>query len=119
MRAARPAWEKTTHWGYFVGSQFEDHPPVACLVRNPGVSHQVWSADHGYPGDGWYLEFHKKHLPGDHRYWRITDDRNDLCDQGALLTGDGAAAHLRQPGHFVSMVHDILEGQPRPYGRGR
>lgn len=113
----RPAWEKTTHWGYFVGSHFEDHPPVACLVRNPGVSHQVWSADHGYPGDGWYLEFHRKHHPGDHRYWRITDDRNDLATKDHYSPEMAQQRVHEHAGHFVSMIHDILEAQPRPHGR--
>ncbi len=114
---ARPGLEKTVNWAYFVGSHFEDHPPVACLVRNPSVSHQVWSADHGYPGDGWYLEFHRKHEPGDHRYWRITDDRNDLATKDAY-SPEMARERLRdQAGHFVGMLHDMLEAQPRPHGR--
>ncbi len=114
---ARPGWEKTTHWGYFVGAQFEDHPPVACIARNPGVSHQVWSADHGYPGDGWYLEFHKKHEPGDHRYWRITDDQNRL-ETKDQYSPEMAEQRVRDhAGHFVSMIHDIMQAQPRPHGR--
>ncbi len=113
----RPTWEKTEYWAYFVGSHFEDHPPVACLVRNEDVSHQVWSADFGYPGDGWYLEFHKKHLPGDHRYWRVTDDRNDLATKDAYSPEMAEARVREQAGHFVSTLHDALDGQPRPHGR--
>ena len=112
---ARPNWEKTPFFPYFVGAMFEDYPPVACLVRNPEVSHQVWSAEHGYPGDGWYMEFHKKHLPGDLRYWRITDDHNDLATKHAY-SPEMAEQRIRDnAGHFVSLVHDMLEGQPRPY----
>lgn len=113
----RPSWEKTTFWPYFVGSHFEEHPPVACLVRNEEISYQVWSAEFGYPGDGWYLEFHRKHMPGDHRYWRITDDRNDLGTKDAY-SPEMAQERLReQAGHFVGLLHDTLEGQPRPFGR--
>ncbi|MGD9497078.1 MAG: 1,4-alpha-glucan branching protein domain-containing protein [Armatimonadota bacterium] len=113
----RPGWEKTPYWAYFVGSHFEDHPPVACLVRHEGISSQVWSADFGYPGDGWYLEFHKKHLPGDHRYWRVTDNRNDLASKDAYSPEMAQWRVHEQAGHFVSMLHDTLEAQPRPYGR--
>ncbi len=113
----RPGWEKTTNWAYFVGSHFEDHPPVACMVRNEAVSHQVWSADYGYPGDGWYLEFHKKHMPGDHRYWRITDDRNDLATKDCYSPEMAQSRVHEQAGHFVGMLHDMLEAQPRPHGR--
>ncbi len=113
----RPSWEKTPYLPHFVGSRFEDHPPVACLVRNGPVCRQVWSAQHGYPGDGSYLEFHKKHMPGDHRYWRVTDDRGDM---GAKEPYDPqrAAERVREhAGHFVGLLHDLLEAQPRPDGR--
>ncbi len=113
----RPGYEKTPFWAYFVGSEFEDHPPVACLVRHEDVSSQVWSADFGYPGDGWYLEFHKKHVPGDHRYWRVTDDRNDLDSKDAYSPEMAAERVREQAGHFASIVHDSLRWQPRPFGR--
>ena len=113
----RPQFEKTTHWGYFVGGDYEDYPPIACMVRNPAVSYQVWSAEHGYPGDGYYLEFHKKHQPGDHRYWRITDDKNDLSTKQHYSPEMAQERVRQQAGHFVSMIHDILEAQPRPHGR--
>ncbi len=45
-------------------------------TRSPGL--QVWSRHMGYPGDGAYLEFHKKHFPGGMRYWRITSSDADL-----------------------------------------
>jgi 1,4-alpha-glucan branching enzyme len=32
---------------------------VAFFSRDTGTSMQVWSADHGYPGDGAYREFHR------------------------------------------------------------
>lgn len=113
----RPSMEKTPYWAWFVGSHFEDHPPVACLVRHQEVAAQVWSADFGYPGDGWYLEFHKKHLPGDHRYWRVTDDRNDLATKEPYSPEMAEERVREHAGHFVGMVHDLLEAQPRPYGR--
>jgi len=113
----RPSWEKTPHFPYFVGERFEDHPPIACLVRHPAVSLQVWSADWGYPGDGWYLEFHKKHVPGDLRYWRITDDSNDLARKQPYEPGMAAERIRDNAGHFVSMIHDLLAAQPKPFGR--
>jgi len=113
----RPSVEKTPFFPHFVGSRFEDHPPVACLVRNPKVSLQVWSAQWGYPGDGWYLEFHKKHLPGDHRYWRVTDDSDDLATKEPYDPDMAAQRVKENAGHFVGTLHDVLEAQPRPDGR--
>src|SRR2546430_12334258 len=43
---------------------------VAVFARDPRSSVQVWSADYGYPGDGAYLEFHRKKGKGGLRYWR-------------------------------------------------
>src|SRR5207247_5382264 len=51
---------------------------VAVLARDPRSSVQVWSADYGYPGDGAYLEFHRKHGKDGLRYWRVTDRRIPL-----------------------------------------
>ncbi len=113
----RPSWEKTPHFPYFVGSQFEDHPPVACFVRHPQASHQVWSAHQGYPGDVRYLEFHKKHVPGDHRYWRITDDHNELDAKDSYSPEMAQGRVEENAQHYVGTVHDILEAQPRPNGR--
>jgi 1,4-alpha-glucan branching enzyme len=38
----------------------------------PRVSEQVWSGSIGYPGNGTYLEFHKKHGERGLRYWKVT-----------------------------------------------
>jgi 1,4-alpha-glucan branching enzyme len=65
----------------------------------------------GYPGDGWYLEFHKKHFPGGMRYWRITSSDADL---GLKEPYDPARTRERmeeQAGHFVSVLADSLQGK--------
>ncbi|HEX2972709.1 MAG TPA: hypothetical protein VHP11_10275 [Tepidisphaeraceae bacterium] len=36
-------------------------PDVFAYARHPRIAEQVWSGSVGYPGDGVYLEFHKKH----------------------------------------------------------
>src|SRR5206468_12776695 len=54
---------------------------VAILARDPRSSVQVWSADYGYPGDGAYLEFHRKHGMDGLRYWRVTDRRLALPEK--------------------------------------
>ena len=51
------------------------------LVRDEVSGSQVWSRNMGYPGDGLYLEFHKKHFPGGNRYWRITSSGAGLGDK--------------------------------------
>ena len=46
--------------------------PVSAIafIRDPRTTLQVWSRDHGYPGEFSFLEFHKKHHPGGLRFWQ-------------------------------------------------
>ena len=45
---------------------------VSVFVRDVETALRVWSGSSGYPGNGEYLEFHKKHHQSGHRYWRVT-----------------------------------------------
>jgi 1,4-alpha-glucan branching enzyme len=78
------------------------------FFRDPKTTLQVWSREHGYPGEYAYLEFHKKHFPGGLRFWRITDSSGDL---GKKIVYDPAVAaekvrsHAR---HFVELVTETL-----------
>lgn len=103
---------KTPYRPYFVGGRFEDHPPVAVLVRDPETSLQVWSGWHGYPGDCDYLEFHKKHRPGDLRYWRVTDDGNDLATKEPYHPEWADAKLHEHAGHFLWLVKEKLRHAP-------
>jgi len=100
--------EKSPYEVYLAWSVVEDRPPVAVFTRDERTGIQVWSSDHGYPGDGWYLDFHKKHFPGGHRYWRVTSSHSDL---GAKEPYQPRRALERVPenaDHFCSLVHDLL-----------
>jgi 1,4-alpha-glucan branching enzyme len=78
---------------------------------------QVWSADYGYPGDGAYLEFHRKRGRDGLRYWRVTDRRLPL---GEKVPYDPATAKERADAHadhFVSLVLDTLREHQEATGR--
>lgn len=116
-RAGDALPEKTPYRAYFVGHRFEDHPPIACFFRDPQTSVKVWSGKVGYPGDFLYLDFHKKHLPGDHRYWRVTDNSGDL---GAKAPYQPEWAEQRtqiHAGNFLWTVKETLRHAPRPDGK--
>jgi len=86
---------------------------VPFLVRDEKSGTQVWSGRTGYPGDGWYLEFHKKHFPGGMRYWRITSNQADL---GAKLPYNPLKVEERleeNADHFVASVLDSLRPQEK------
>jgi 1,4-alpha-glucan branching enzyme len=80
---------------------------VAVLVRDPRSSMQVWSRDLGYPGDAWYLEFHKIRWPGGLKFWRVSAPHSDL---GAKRPYDPSAALAQaslHASHFASLLASI------------
>ncbi len=99
---------KTTYEAYLVHSAVEDRPPVAVFGRDQRTGIQVWSGEHGYPGDGWYLDFHKKRFPGGHRYWRVTSSGSDLGSKDRYEPDRAAERVPENADHFCSLVHDIL-----------
>ena len=102
--------DKTPRELYLVSSSPEGKKPVAIFTRDPETGLLVWSGEHGYPGDGHYLDFHKKRFPGGHRYWAVTSSKSDLADKGEYFK-DGAMARLPEnSAHFAGKVHDILSG---------
>jgi 1,4-alpha-glucan branching enzyme len=52
------------------------------FTRYTDTTLHVWSGSYGYPGNGEYLDFHKKHHNSGHRYWRVTDAAADLAAKG-------------------------------------
>jgi 1,4-alpha-glucan branching enzyme len=84
---------------------------VSALIRDPVASKQVWSRQEGYPGDEWYLEFHKIRWPGGLKYWRVSAPGSDL---GQKQPYDPARAVERAGGHarhFVSLLARIADAQ--------
>jgi 1,4-alpha-glucan branching enzyme len=90
---------------------------VVAFARHPGVSEQVWSREVGYPGDGAYLEFHKKRGGDGLRYWRVTDPQADLGDKGWYEPGWAEAATEAHARHFIGVVRGALRGHKEATGR--
>jgi 1,4-alpha-glucan branching enzyme len=105
----RPSTGLTTNEGYWLKNY-----PVAVMGRNNRASFQVWSAAHGYPGDGMYREFHRKDANSGQKYWRLTSKDADLGDKmlyDPVLAFNQTKMHAE---HFVSLVCDVLkENQPK------
>ena len=90
--------------------------PVAVFSRDVRSSHAVWAADSGYPGDEWYLEFHKTHEPGRLRYWRVSHPKNDMAAKGLYdpqKAQERVQAHAR---HFAENMADLLKEQREAIG---
>ncbi len=81
---------------------------TAFFFRDPDTSLQVWSGEWGYPGNPAYLDFHKKHFPGGHRYWRVTDSKADLADK-LIYRPDWIDATIKdQAAHFAKLVAETV-----------
>jgi 1,4-alpha-glucan branching enzyme len=81
---------------------------VAVFTRDSQSSLQVWSGQWGYPGNGWYLDFHKKYHPGGLRYWRVTDYKADLGDKEEYYPERVPAVIQEQSDHFLHLVKKML-----------
>lgn len=107
-----PPTMRTTYLPYWV-----EQPEIVALGRNNRTGLQVWSAQHGYPGDFLYREFHKRDgLSGLH-YWRVTGADVDL---GAKQPWDPTAAFAQaqvHADHFVGLVEDLLRAFYTEHGR--
>ncbi len=97
--------ERSPYRAYRVAST-RHGPSVAALVRDPRSSLQVWSRQQGYPGDEWYLDFHKIRWPGGLKYWRVSGPNVDL---GAKHPYEPARA-LAIAGWHADHFADLLSG---------
>jgi 1,4-alpha-glucan branching enzyme len=90
---------------------------LVALARHPEVSEQVWSGAVGYPGDGRYLEFHKKHGQEGLRYWKVTSALAGLGDKQPYHPDDVQGAVYTQSQHFAAVVRSVLERHAERTGR--
>ncbi len=91
---------------------------VAVFGRDPRVCEQVWSGSIGYPADGIYLEFHKKH--GERRglrYWKVTGPKVDLGDKHMYYPDDIKGRVFEHAQHFCRFVKQRLWDYHNQTGR--
>ena len=114
-------WDQTRGWRSVLEPHFvsSDGGPgrLVALARHPEVSEQVWSGEVGYPGDGRYLEFHKRHGRDGHRYWRVTAPRTDLGDKHPYAPDEVQGAVYAHAQHFSAVVKSILQRYHDKTGR--
>ena len=95
----------TTYRPYWVGDAAGQ---VAVLGRNNRTGQQVWSGEHGYPGDGAYREFHRKDAISGMQYWRVTGAKVDLGDKAPYdpeVAAERVESHAR---HFANLARELL-----------
>lgn len=102
--------DKTPREVYLVSSSPEGKKPTAIFTRDPETGLLVWSGEHGYPGDGNYLDFHKKRFPGGHRYWAVTSAKSDLADKVEYNRQSALSRVPENAAHFSQKIEEILSG---------
>ena len=101
---------RSLYRAYFVDGPYDKQLATTIFPRDPRTGVQVWSGDTGYPGDGNYVDFHKKRWPGGHRYWRVTGPKVDMGDKEPYYAHEAAAKVQGHASHFVHLVHEALKG---------
>jgi len=107
-----PSTEHTTFEAYNVV-----RPDVAVIGRNNRTGLQVWSVDHGYPGDFDYREFHKKDGVSGLQYWRVTGARADLNDKDWYHPDWAEGKVSMHAHHFSRVVEDLVREYRERTGR--
>lgn len=110
LNAWPPDIQKTSMETYFVGTEKIAKKPVSIFCRDINLSKQVWDHDGGYPGDGTYLDFHKKHGESKHRYWKITDKKVDMAFKDLYWPDDAFNNKVQMhAGHYKDFIKNSLQ----------
>lgn len=99
-------FEKSPYEVYLTSSN-SHITPVAIFTRDPKTALQVWRGAQSYPGESYYLEFHKKKFPGGLRYWRITDSKIDIALKEIYNPEEAENKIIEHAKQFVALLKEI------------
>ncbi|MCL2659331.1 MAG: DUF1957 domain-containing protein, partial [Acidobacteriaceae bacterium] len=102
------ALHRSLYQPYYVDGPYDKRYATTIFPRDPRTGIQVWSGENGYPGDGVYLDFHKKRWPGGHRYWRVTGPKVDMGDKQPYDPQRASDQVKTHASHFVHLVYEAL-----------
>ncbi|MHA1729773.1 MAG: 1,4-alpha-glucan branching protein domain-containing protein [Promethearchaeota archaeon] len=109
-------FEKSQYESYLVSTN-STKGPVGFFTRDEKTGIVVWSGEHGYPGSGEYLDFHKKHFPGGLRYWKVTGPKVDLGEKMLYWPNDVPSKLDENAGHYVELIKKILREYKEKSGK--
>jgi 1,4-alpha-glucan branching enzyme len=109
VNASPALGERTPYVAYRVASSERRAHDLFAFVRDPKASAQVWSRAEGYPGDEWYLEFHKIRWPDGLRLWRVTGSGVDLGAKQRYDPGAAQNSTRNHAEHFASVLHQTAQ----------
>ncbi len=91
---------------------YELESGLRVLARNQETALQVWSAHHGYPGEGLYREFHRKDPLSGLHHWRVTHRQADLAAKAPYDPEAAFAKAEEHARHFLGLLERLAEGHP-------
>lgn len=94
---------------YYADTPKRRQTQVAFFTRDARTGIQVWSGEHGYPGDPVYLDFHKKRWPGGHRYWQVTHPKVDLGAKTAYYPNHAIERTRLHAEHFAQVTKSVYD----------
>ncbi len=109
---------RSVHEPVHVASNGSTPGRAAAFARDHEICEKVWSGDIGYPADGLYLEFHKRH--GERRglkYWKITGSKLDLGAKHPYYPQDVPGKIHEHSVHFCNQVRQRLNDYHQRTGR--
>ncbi len=104
--------DRTTFQPYWVAE-----PRVAAIGRNATTGLQVWSAEHGYPGDFLYREFHRKDVESGLHYWRVTAAGTGLGEKDVYSPQPAFERVRDHARHFATLVEDQVRQYAESSGK--
>ena len=109
---------RSVHEPVWVSSDGSSTTRVMAVARDPKICEQVWSGVVGYPGDGVYLEFHKKQgAKRGLRYWKVTGRDVDMGQKQPYQPDDIAGKIFANAQHFCNVVKQRLREYRQQTGR--
>ncbi|HOC92587.1 MAG TPA: DUF1957 domain-containing protein [bacterium] len=110
MKAHPSDYVKDPFFAYRAAGAQTPKQPVSVFARDIQLSLQVWRHEVGYPGDGSYLDFHKKHSDGRLRYWKITHTKADMAYKDYYYPDDALDQKvIEHAGHYKKLIADSLK----------
>ncbi|MFQ5586944.1 MAG: 1,4-alpha-glucan branching protein domain-containing protein, partial [Thermodesulfobacteriota bacterium] len=103
--------DRSPHTLYRLCNSEGNETPVALFTRDPLTNREVAGIDGGYPCDGNYLDFHRRQLPGNLRYWKVTGQEGDLVDRDEYHPDAAFSSIAEQADHFAQLVKETLTAQ--------
>lgn len=74
------------------------------FTRDVTLALKVWSGEGGYPGDGNYLDFHKKNMNSKLRYWSVTSTKLDMAYKKTYKHLETQKVIDLQSNNYISLI---------------